>query len=104
MKQWFPFTDYDFYAYLTSGVMLIAAVDYALFDATLIQKTDWPAVHIVFWIGTAYVVGQIIANPATLIVEQWLGRKVFHSPVSVLLGLGSVSKVMKPAQFGARGA
>jgi hypothetical protein len=24
MKQWFPFTDYDFYAYLTSGMLLIA--------------------------------------------------------------------------------
>jgi hypothetical protein len=89
MKQWFPFTDYDFYAYLTAGVMLIAAVDYGLFGGILIQKTDWPAVHIVFWVGTAYVVGQIVANPATLIVEQWLGRTVFHSPVSVLLGLSS---------------
>ena len=87
MKQWFPFTDYDFYAYLTAGVMLIAAVDYGLFGAVLIQKTDWPAVHIVFWIATAYVVGQITANPATLIFEQWLGRKVFRSPVTVLLGL-----------------
>ncbi len=87
MKQWFPFTDYDFYAYLTAGVILITAVDYAFFGGVLIAKKEWPVVHIVFWIATAYVVGQITANPSALLLEQWLARRFLNSPVSVLLGL-----------------
>lgn len=87
MKQWFPFTDYDFYAYLTAGVLLIAATDYSIFGSTLIQKTDWPVVHIIFWIAMAYVVGQITASPSAIILEQWLARDLLRSPASMLLGL-----------------
>jgi hypothetical protein len=87
MKQWFPFTDYDFYAYLTAGMVLIAAVDYSVGGGALIGKTDWPFVQVGFWIAIAYVTGQVIAAPSATLLEHVLARSVLYPPTAVLLGL-----------------
>ena len=49
MKQWFPFTDYDFYGYLTAGICLIAAVDYTVGVADLLHPEHWTAAQSVLW-------------------------------------------------------
>jgi len=47
MRNWFPFTDYDFYGYLASGFVLLFAADYVLVEETLMLRQDWAFVEIV---------------------------------------------------------
>ena len=65
MKQYFPFTDYDFYVYLTAGMLLIASVDYSFGGTVLIHRTEWTVVQITFWVAIAYLFGQLVAGPSS---------------------------------------
>jgi hypothetical protein len=87
MKQWFPFTDYDFYAYLTAGMLLIAAIDYTFAGAVLVQRTEWTVVQIAFWTAVAYLVGQLVAGPSAAVLEHGVARGLLHPPLAVCLGL-----------------
>jgi hypothetical protein len=87
MKQWFPFTDYDFYAYLASGMLLIAAVDYTFGGAVLVQRTEWTVVQIVFWTVVAYLIGQLLAGPSAAVLEHEVVRNLLHAPSAIILGL-----------------
>ena len=87
MKQYFPFTDYDFYAYITSGMLLIASLDYAYGGGALVHRSEWTVVQISFWVAIAYLLGQIIAGPSSAILEHWIARTFLHSPLSIALGL-----------------
>ena len=87
MKQWFPFTDYDFYAYLTTGMLLIAAVDYTFAGAVLVHRTEWTVVQIAFWTAVAYLVGQLVAGPSAAVLEHGVARGLLHPPLAVCLGL-----------------
>lgn len=89
MKSWFPFTDYDFYAYITSGVILIASVDYTLFGGVLVNRTEWTVVQGVFWTMLSYLVGHITAGLSSFLLEQTITKKVFRSPSLIVLGLSS---------------
>jgi hypothetical protein len=86
MKDHFPFTDYDFYAYLASGAVLLAAIDFANGGANL-ARTDWSFVQIVVAVALAYVAGQVTATVSAMIFESWLARTVLHPPFAVLIGL-----------------
>lgn len=87
MKSWFPFTDYDFYAYLTAGLTVMFALDFALNSGAIMLRETWPFVQIVFALAMAYLLGQIIAGIAAVILEHWLARRVLQSPMTVLLAL-----------------
>jgi hypothetical protein len=87
MKQWFPFTDYDFYAYLASGMLLIAAVDYTFGGAVLVQRAEWTVVQIVFWTVVAYLIGQLLAGPSAAVLEHGVVRNLLHAPSAIILGL-----------------
>jgi hypothetical protein len=87
MKTWFPFTDYEFYAYITSGVIVIAGVDYALFGGVLVNRTEWTVVQGIFWTMISYLVGHISAGLSSFALEQTLAKKVFRAPESIILRL-----------------
>ena len=87
MKNWFPFTDYDFYAYISAGVIVIAGIDYTLFGAVLVGRAEWTIVQGVFWTMFSYLVGHITAGLSSFALEQMLINKVFCSPVLIILGL-----------------
>lgn len=86
MKEWFPFSNYDFYAYLTSGMIIIAAYDEVFMNSILAQQEEWTIASGVFWIAIAYLLGQIVAIPSSALLEHFLARGVLHSPASILLG------------------
>jgi hypothetical protein len=86
MKGWFPFTDYEFYAYITSGVIMIAGLDYAIFGGVLVNRADWTIVQGVFWTMISYLVGHIGAGLSSFALEQTILHKVFTAPVSMILG------------------
>jgi hypothetical protein len=87
MKQWFPFTDYDFYAYLTAGMVFIAACDYSLAGQVLIDRSEWTLVQIVFWTAVAYLAGQLLAAPSSALLEHFVVRTVLRPPIAIQLGL-----------------
>ena len=88
MKNWFPFTDYDFYAYLTAGMIVLFSLDYGINDGTIMLRESWPFIQIVFVIAMAYVVGHLVAGLASVILEQWVIHRLLRSPVAVMMGLG----------------
>ena len=92
MKNWFPLTSYDFYAYLTSGMVVLAAADRAFMGSTLASNTDWKVVTAVFWTAIAYLVGHIVAIPSSAIFEHLIAKRVLRDPSAVILGL-------KPQRF-----
>lgn len=87
MRQWFPFTDYEFYAYLTAGMFLLLGLDLSITGGAIMLRPNWPIVQIVMVVAAAYVAGQLIAGPSSTILEHFLARRVLHSPTVLLLGL-----------------
>lgn len=88
MSNWFPFTDYDFYAYLTSGMIVLFSLDYGITGGENVFRETWPFMHIVFAIVVAYIVGQIVAMLASVLLEHGVVRRVLRPPVAVMMKLG----------------
>jgi hypothetical protein len=89
MKSWFPLTDYEFYAFLSAGMIVIAAVDLAFGGSTLTARSSWTVAAGVFWIVIAYLIGQLLAGPSSSFLEHLVGRRFFHPPGEVLLGFAT---------------
>lgn len=87
LKQWFPLTDYDFYAYLIAGMLLIGAVDYSLAGEVLIRKTSWSVADGLFWVTIAYLIGQVSAAPSSALLEHLVARKMMDVPADIQLNL-----------------
>jgi hypothetical protein len=87
MKTWFPFTDYDFYAYLTGGFLLLFTLDYSLNGGAIMLRTEWPVVQVILAVATAYIVGQLLAAPSSILLEHAIARRLLHPPSDLLLGL-----------------
>lgn len=87
MRQWFPFTDYEFYAFMAAGMLLIAAVDYSVGGAVLVSRTDWNVIDGVFWTIIAYLLGQICAAPSSALLEHLVARRLLSVPADIQLGL-----------------
>ncbi len=86
MKNYFPFTDYDFYAYLTSGALFLCVVDLAFNNAQLMARTEWTFVQAVVAIASAYVAGHILATLAQLVIETFALSKIVSKPIVLQLG------------------
>lgn len=89
MNNRFPFTDYDFYAYLTAGMIVLFSLDFGISGGAIAFKDNWPFVHVVFAVAVAYIVGQITAGIASIVLEHWIARRVLRPPVAVMMGLGA---------------
>lgn len=85
MRNWFPFTNYDFYAYLTSGLLAVAAADYALNNIQLFNRETWSFAAIVLWIALSYVIGHFTASLSSLLIEHGIARGLLQAPTRVLL-------------------
>lgn len=95
MKHYFPFTNYDFYAYLTSGGLLFVAIDYTLNDAAFLTKTDWSFVQIVIAVAAAYVGGHIVATFAQALLESIIAAKLIAKPIQLQLGFKQPTRIEK---------
>jgi len=87
MKSWFPLTDYEFYAYLIAGGLLLAAVDYTLGTGGLVARTHWTLVDGLFWGAIAYLAGQVSAAPSSALLEHVVARRWMTIPADIQLGL-----------------
>jgi hypothetical protein len=79
-----PFSVYDFFAYLSSGGVLVFAIDY-IFGARMLLRPALPVQIYVLLIIVSYVVGQLIAHFSSVLIEQSLVKKWLGEPVVALL-------------------
>lgn len=83
LKSWFPFTDYDFYGYLSCGIVLLFIIDYWLTGGIYMVNAKWTVQQGAFATAIAYVAGQIIAIPSSIILEHGFARKLLRPPILV---------------------
>lgn len=81
----FPFTSYDFWAYLASGFLLLGPADYVL-GVGLLSGKDWNWFGIGMAVSCAYVAGQLIASLSATLLERGLVGRVLGYPHSILFG------------------
>lgn len=80
-----PFTVYDFFAYLSSGSLLAAAVDYT-FGYRWLLMPSVPAPLWVFLLVVAYLTGHVVAHVSSYLCEEHLVKKLLKQPTVLLLG------------------
>jgi hypothetical protein len=80
-----PFTAYDFFAYLASGALIVATVD-VLHGRQWLFTKEHPIALDVFLILAAYVVGHIVAQLSSTILEGGLVSRGLLRPSQVLMG------------------
>lgn len=78
-----PFNIYDFFAYLASGVIFLAAVDFA-FDLGWLDKKEIGVPLVVFAIVVAYIVGHVNASLSGFFIETLIVKKLLHDPIVIL--------------------
>ncbi len=83
MRTWFPFTDYDFYGYLTSGSALLFAFDLAFNGGAIAFRPEWTFVQVVLAVALAYATGQIAAWPSSILLEHLFAHRVLRSPFNI---------------------
>jgi len=80
-----PFTTYDFWAYLSSGFLLLFIVD-VVGPTDILAKVNWSFVQIIVAVSAAYAVGHIVAHLSSLLLERGLVEKVLGPPRAALFG------------------
>ena len=80
-----PFSAYDFFAYLSSGAVLVTAGDY-IWNLKLLSQREISSALAVVLIIVAYVIGQIVAQFSSLAFEQFIVHRVLKRPIALLLG------------------
>lgn len=89
-----PFSVYDFFAYLSSGAVLVATADY-VWSLGLLSRQDIGAVLAVALLIITYVVGQMVAQFSSLLFEQIIVHRVLKRPSSILMGVKPRLRVLK---------
>jgi hypothetical protein len=80
-----PFGVYDFFAYLSSGAVLVLTADY-VWGLGLLNTKDVPPVLAVGLIMLAYVTGHVVAHLSSFFFEQITVGRMLGRPAGLLLG------------------
>lgn len=96
-----PFTVYDFFGYLASGLVLLVGIVAAFVGDEILSKT--PGLIMGFFLVVAvYIAGQVVANVAGDLLERRIVRKRLGMPTAILLGKlepGPRSRRILPGYF-----
>ena len=84
MDRLLRFSDYDVFAYLSSGLATFVVVDLA-FSTGIIIGADWDAAQGTITVLMAYPVGHMVAEPAAYFLERKFVRQVLRPPSKILL-------------------
>ena len=80
-----PFNVYDFFAYLSSGSVVIGAIDY-LFGYQWLLSKDISIQFFFFLIFLSYTCGHCVAHFSAFLLEKLLVKKLLGSPTLLLMG------------------
>jgi hypothetical protein len=95
MDQKIPFSNYDFWAYLSAGFFFLFAADQVA-GAGLLAREKWTVMQGIVAISAAYAVGQLAASLSSLIFERILVGKILGFPRDVLFGYPKAWKWTRP--------
>ena len=73
-----PFSAYDFFGYLASGFLVLAAVDFG-FEGGWLLRENHAIAYGVFWTFVAYVAGHVIAHLSSWLLEHSFLRGALRS-------------------------
>jgi hypothetical protein len=79
-------SDYDVFAYLPQGFLVLAAIDY-LVGTNFVLNANWDVTKGLLVVFVAYIAGHIAASPSSAILERWLVAKYLKPPSINLLSL-----------------
>lgn len=85
-----PFTPYDFFAYLSAGSLVVAAVDLLIGERWILEK-DVSITAVVFMLLAAYITGHLLAHFSSVVFEQGLATRGLRPPSQILLSAGGRS-------------
>jgi hypothetical protein len=85
-----PFTLYDFFAYLASGIVVLAVADLTL-GTNILLRESIPPLLAVLLVCFAYVAGHVVAQLSSVFLEALFVRRFLHSPEDHLLGVEAKS-------------
>lgn len=88
-----PFAGYDFFAYLSSGALVLAALDYTYGPRWILCWDHTMVLGLLALLG-AYALGHVIAHLSSLILEELLVDEVLGKPHTLL-----VKKSKSPFRF-----
>lgn len=83
-----PFSAYDFFAYLSSGLVLLATIDVVYGAEWLLQEKQSLALGFV-GVFVAYVAGHAIAQLSSVILENWILGRGLGRPHTLLMSCRS---------------
>lgn len=79
-----PFTAYDFFAYLSSGGVLVAAVDF-LYGYQWLLEEGLSAPTVLLLLFLSYLAGHVVAGASSPLLEQIFVGRLLKRPSLVLL-------------------
>ena len=80
-----PFSVYDFFAYLSSGTVVLATVDY-IWGLGILERKEVGTVLGIVLVILAYVTGHIVAQFSSLLFEHTIVKRILQRPLALLLG------------------
>jgi hypothetical protein len=89
-----PFSVYDFFGYLASGVVVLAGLTTAFIGYEPLQTSPSLIVGLLLIIA-AYVIGHIVGNLAGDLIERRLVRNRLRPPTDILLGSHNPGRVVR---------
>ena len=99
MKSNFPFTDYDFYGYLASGLTLLFLADLFFNDIGVFTSQKLTFISGTLIIAVSYFFGHILAAPSQAFLEKLLLQKIMSRPTDVILRKKDLSHITKFISF-----
>lgn len=79
-----PFSAYDFFGHLTAGVVALVTISLVLGAPVVIGNTVTTLEGVILLLA-AYALGQILAAPSKLILEDWVARWLLGKPSDNLM-------------------
>ncbi len=83
-----PFSVYDFFAYLSSGTVVLATVDYT-WGLGILERKEVSALLGIALVILAYVTGHIVSQFSSLLFEHTIVKRILNRPLALLLGAKS---------------
>jgi hypothetical protein len=80
-----PFSVYDFFAYLSSGTVVLATVDYT-WGLGVLETKEVGTLMGTALVILAYVTGHIVSQFSSLLFEHTIVKRVLNRPLALLLG------------------
>lgn len=93
-----PFTVYDFIAYLSSGGVVVATVDYLFGKQWLAAEKIAPGI-VLLLLFMSYISGHVVAHFSSLLLEQGLVARVLGRPSKILMGGKGCCSGLFPGYF-----